>query len=214
NILPEVQPLADVPAADDMLDEQHSPIARQFDQMIKQSNAEHHERIMQEISQAQATAQLPPTPAPARSATTPDDYWFLNQSPTTGAAQTIRPGATVPPSIAAAPATAEEQALSQQLKEQSKESVQISYGHLRTIQPLSQQHQTTPAPLPSIAPTPGAVAPAIPPASEPIKTATPPVTHQPNPATLKYVNNDDLTVATIARQVNENPPDEIVISLH
>ena len=52
------------------------------------------------------------------------------------------------------------------------------------------------------------------PTPEPTKTATPPVTHQPNPATLKYVNNDDLTVATIARQVNENPPDEIVISLH
>jgi hypothetical protein len=207
NILPEVQPIADVPAADDMLDEQNSPIARQFDQMIKQSNAEHHERIMQEISQAQAT---PPTPAPAQPTTTPADYWFLNQGPVVGNTQTIRPGATVPPSVAAAKASAEEAALSEQLKEQSKESIQISYGHLRTIQPLAQQHQTT---TPAV-PTPAASSPVSAPAPEPTKTTTPPVTHQPNPATLKYVNNDDLTVATIARQVNENPPDEIVISLH
>ena len=215
NILPEVQPIADVAAADDMLDEQNSPIARQFDQMIKQSNAEHHERIMQEISQAQAA---PPTPAPASSTAAPADYWFLNQGPTVGNAQTIRPGATVPPSIAGARASAEEAALSEQLKEQSKESIQISYGHLRTIQPLSEQHQMTrPVPTPEArpaAPTPAASSPVSAPAPEPTKTTTPPVTHQPNPATLKYVNNDDLTVATIARQVNENPPDEIVISLH
>lgn len=212
NILPEVQPIANVPATDDMLDEQNSPIARQFDQMIKQSNTQHHERIMQEISQAQAARTTPaPTPATAQPASTPADYWFLNQGPTIGNTQTIRPGATVPPSITATQVTAaEEAALSQQLKEQSKESIQISYGHLRTIQPLSQQHQMA---MPA-APTPVTPNPVTTPAPEPTKTATPPVTHQPNPATLKYVNNDDLTVATIARQVNENPPDEIVISLH
>lgn len=215
NILPEVQPLADIPAADDMLDEHNSLIAKQFDQMIKQSNAEHHERIMKEISQAQTA--LPQPATPQQSAASPNDYWFLNQGPVVGSAQTIRPGATVPPSVASARASAEEAALSQQLKEQSKESMQISYGHLRTIQPLSQQHQMpAPAPQPAAnaaAPTLTVTNPATA-APEPAKTTTPPVTHQPNPATLKYVNNDDLTVATIARQVNENPPDEIVISLH
>jgi hypothetical protein len=215
NILPEVQPIADIPAADDMLDEQNSPIARQFDQMIKKSNAEHHERIMQEMTQAQAPPPTPaPVPAPAQPTTSPADYWFLNQGPTVGNAQTIRPGATVPPSVAAAKASAEEAALSEQLKEQSKESIQISYGHLRTIQPLSQQHQMSGPVARPVAPTPAVSSPVSAPAPEPVKTPTPPVTHQPNPATLKYVNNDDLTVATIARQVNENPPDEIVISLH
>lgn len=218
NILPAVQPLTDVPAADDMLDEQNNPIAQQFDQMIKQSNAEHHERIMKEISQAQAATTQPAVSAPTQSATSPNDYWFLNQSPVVGSAQTIRPGATVPPSVAAARTSAEEAALSQQLKEQSKESMQISYGHLRTIQPLSHQQQTpTSTPQTTVnpaTPAPAAVNPVTVQVPEPIKTTTPPVTHQTNPATLKYVNNDDLTVATIARQVNENPPDEIVISLH
>lgn len=221
NILPAVQPIADASAATDMLDEQNSPIAKQFDQMIKQSNAEHHERILQEISQAQAsTVQPAAAPTPAIPTATPADYWFLNQAPTTGTAQTVRPGATVPPSVATtSQPTPEEIALSQQLKEQSKESIQISYGHLRTIQPLSHEHQTAiPAPEPPVSAAtilnPQTANLTNTPTSEPAKTVTPPVTHQPNPATLKYVNNDDLTVATIARQVNENPPDEIVISLH
>ena len=216
NILPEVQPIADVPTAD-MLDEQNSPIARQFDQMIQKSNAEHHERIIQEISQAQ-TAPAAPAPAPVAPAQQPNDYWFLNQAPTTGAPQVVHP--SVP---TAAQPTAEEVALAEQLKEQNKESIQISYGHLRTIQPLSNQpHPPAPA-RPAVqaparpvapAPAPAAASTSSQPATDTTKTATPPVTHQPNPATLKYVNNDDLTVATIARQVNENPPDEIVISLH
>lgn len=215
NVLPEVQPLDGVTAANDMLDEQNSPIAKQFDQMIKQSNAEHHERIMQEISQAQAA---PPAAAPAQPSTAsqPNDYWFLNQSPTTGPAQIVHP--SVP---TAGQPTAEERALAEKLREQNQENVSIAYGHLRTIQPLSHQPRPTaptpartPAPASAQAPTTPATSAAATPATATTNSATQPVTHQPNPATLKYVNNDDLTVATIARQVNENPPDEIVISLH
>lgn len=231
NVLPQVQPIADVPAASDMLDEQNSPIARHFDQMIKQSDVEHRERIMQEMSQAQAAASQPPqptaAPAPAPAVTTPgatvqpaattppNNYWFLNQAPTTGPAQTIQPGASA--TVVAAQPTPEEEALARQLKQQNEESIQVSYGHLRTIQPLSSQPPQTPPGSQLPASTPQAamtVPPAPAPATPQANSATPPVTRQPNPATLKYVNNDDLTVATIARQVNENPPDEIVISLH
>jgi hypothetical protein len=197
-----------------MMDEQNSPIARQFDQMIKQSNAEHHERIMQEISQAQASSSQPQAPARPAVATPPNDYWFLNQSPTSGPAQVVHPSAP-----AAGQPTAEEIALAEKLKEQNQESVSIAYGHLRTIQPLSRQPRPpapTPPPAAAQAATPpeAATSSAARPATDTTNSASQPVTHQPNPATLKYVNNDDLTVATIARQVNENPPDEIVISLH
>lgn len=220
SVLPEVQPLADVPAATDMLDEQNSPIAKQFDQMIKQSNAEHHERIMQEISQAQATSTPPPAPARPAATTPPNDYWFLSQAPSSGPAQVIHPSAPT-----ASQPTAEEKALAEKLKEQNQDNVSIAYGHLRTIQPISHQpHPAATAPVSTAAPasahvpTPPAPAPAArtatTSATDTTNPASQPVTHQPNPATLKYVNNDDLTVATIARQVNENPPDEIVISLH
>jgi hypothetical protein len=186
NILPEVQPLAGTPA-DDMMDEQTSPIAKQFDQMIKQSNAQHHERILQEISQAQA-APPPPPPVPAPTTTPPNDYWFLNQSPVSGPVQTVHPTTAV----ASSEPTPEEQLLAHQLKEQNRDGISIAYGHLRTIQPLSKQAKAAATQPQTDASTP--VTHAAVPAPAPVapKTTTPPVTHQPNPATLKYVNNDDL----------------------
>jgi len=59
---------------------------------------------------------------------------------------------------------------------------------------------------------PGALA-ALPAAS---KTAHPTVTAQPNPAILELANNNDLNVATIAREAqarNAGPTDEVVVSL-
>jgi hypothetical protein len=43
------------------------------------------------------------------------------------------------------------------------------------------------------------------------------VTHQTDPAILRYAGNDDLDVATIARQANREirkSPDEVEIQLH
>lgn len=207
NTLPQVQLMADVQPSDDMLDEQHSVIARQFNQMLKQSDVDHRERIKLEMSQAQA----PPPAITAQPVSPPNDYWFLGQAPTTGPAQVVtpsEPAAAIPPSVVAAEPTPDELALAERFKEQNKDSIQISYGHMRTIQPLSARPpQRTPA-----AALPRA---AIDRAQDVrVPASTPPVTRQPNPATLKYVNNDDLTVATIARQVNDNPPDEVIISLH
>jgi hypothetical protein len=222
NVLPQVQPTADVQPADDMLDEQNNPVARQFDQMLEKSDVDHRERIKLEMSQATASRQTP-APAPSVQAAAPaspqNDYWFLNQAPTTGPAQVVTPNepvSAVPATVAAAEPTADEKALAKQFKEQNKDSMQISYGHMRTIQPLSAR------PKPATQPPSTVTAAGQPPAntvpSSQSATATKPgnapVTRQPNPDTLRYVNNDDLTVATIARQVNENPPDEVVISLH
>ena len=233
NVLPQVQPIADVQPSDDMLDEKNNPVARQFDQMIMQSNAEHRERIIQEMTMAQATAAgtppqpqtlpaltLPSTPSQQPATTPPNDYWFLGQAPATGQAPVAAPNVITtdaPPMVNAAEPTADEEALARKLKEQNKDSIQVSYGHLRTIQPIS-AHPPRPAPkqppvIPA-APVPNVTSSTDNHTSASANSSNPPVTHQPNPATLKYVNNDDLTVATIARQVNDNPPDEIVISLH
>jgi hypothetical protein len=54
------------------------------------------------------------------------------------------------------------------------------------------------------------------PAQKPIPTDTPPVTASSNPDILNLASNDDLSVATIARQVNKKDQsgnDEVVISL-
>ena len=216
NTLPEVQPIADVQPADDMLDEQYSPVARQFDQMLERSNTEHRERIKLEMSQAQTPVQPPPVQA-SQPAAPPNDYWFLSQAPTTGPAQVITPGTpavAAPAVVKTATPTADEEALVHRFREhnqKSKDAMEISYGHLRTIQPLSVQQQQA---AQAAAQTAKDDKTNVQTAATAAKLPSPPVTQPPNPATLKYVNNDDLTVATIARQVNENPPDEIVISLH
>ena len=210
---PQAQSAEDIQPAEDMLDEKNNPIAKQFDQMIEKSNVEHRERIKQEMTDADAE---PPAPAPKATASQkpaapPNDYWFLGQAPTTGPAQVITPNEPIyagPALVTAAEPTADEEALVHRLKQYNKDGVQISYGHMRTIQPLSGQPQATQ----SAAQSSTQKANEDTQAKE--KTTSAAVTRQPNPGTLRYVNNNDLTVATIARQVNENPPDEIVISLH
>jgi len=244
NVLPQVQPLASVRPADDILDEQNNPVARQFNQMLAQSDVQHRERIRTAMSQASAQ---PPTPAPtfARpvqqmpqsvspqpARTLPsNDYWFFGQAPAAGPAPVAAvhtPALGVPAALASAGPTEDERILANRFKQQHQNDIQASYGHTRTIQPPSASEQPKPEPVASkpVAlppfPMPGFKPPANTTSSNQsaaqpsmtTKPASPPVTHQPNPDTLKYVNNDDLTVATIARQVNPNPPDEIVVSLH
>ncbi|HEY1835806.1 MAG TPA: PrgI family protein [Candidatus Saccharimonadales bacterium] len=215
---PQAQSDGDIQPAEDMLDEKNSPIARQFDQMIEKSNVEHRERIKQEMSRADAPTLTPAPKATASSkpASPPNDYWFLGQVPTTGPAQVVtpnEPASAVPAAVAAAEPTAAEKALAHRLKQQNKDSIQISYGHMRTIQPLLGRPQAAQSATQSATQKANDDADAAD-AQAKEKTTSATVTRQPNPGTLKYVNNNDLTVATIARQVNENPPDEIVISLH
>ena len=86
-------------AADDMLDEQSSPIAQQFTQMIDASTHAHRQQIMDELNgvrqavaaapasapMAAALIALPPipvqaaAPVPAAGAEPPNNYWFMNQ---------------------------------------------------------------------------------------------------------------------------------------
>ena len=108
--------------------------------------------------------------------------------------------------------TPDEAALAAQFKAR-KPAQEISYAHLRTLQPLSptapkaqDQPQTSSLPLP-------------PPASDnQPPAATGPQAH--DPAILSLANNNDLNVATLAREAykaknnGESPEDEVVISLH
>jgi hypothetical protein len=58
---------------------------------------------------------------------------------------------------------------------------------------------------------------AQPTAAAPAQPAQPPVTDTPNPDILELANNNDLNIATIAREAqarNARPTDEVVVSLH
>ncbi len=199
------QPVADyeVYASDDILDERSNPIAQQFDQMINASSSSHRKKLIDTMnSHAQAT--------PAATAQTPENYWFLNPTPPVptdptqavfAAPQVVQPQSA--PAQTAAPAaltTDAEQALLEQVKKRS-EPVQAYNAHMKTIQPFINGQ-----PAPSTVTT----------TAQP--SAPKPMTATPDPAIIKLASNNDLNVATLAREASrvknpQLPKDEVVISL-
>jgi hypothetical protein len=205
------QPVAaDAQAPEDMLDLQNNRVAQQFDSMMAASAKAHRQQIVDRLQGS------PPPPVPSPPALQPpptqpaNDYWFLNQ-PTQGASivpqdtvtfntQVVAPGSStaVLPVSAANPTPDEEQFI-KKLKSEPAFSPNM-HGHLHVIQPLSAQGAASQAGIPQSAP----------------QAPTPKVTQAPDPAIVDLARNDDLNVATIAReaQKRKEPPDEVVISLH
>jgi len=204
--LPREVPSYDIEAADDILDEKNNPLAHQFENMINASTVSHRKKLVDELNTIRAEQAVKP-------ATAPNDYWFLNQpsvpQPLNDSqamftqAQVIHPGA-----VTAGANSADDPALAAQLKAQNDQH-QTAYAHLRTIQPLatntggsmssptvSFDHNQA-APVQALAPSPTAYDPAI----------------------MTLANNNDLDVATLARQASkaknpEGPQEgEVVISL-
>lgn len=205
----------DVQAADDMLDAKSNPLAQQLDTMVQASTVAHKKHVRDSLKPGAKTDEPPA------------DYWFLNQ-PQVSASTTPNGYATfqdtrvvTPGSVAtnAAQPTAEEKALIAKVEaEQAK--LHSAFGtHIKTIQPLDGSRPVGPA----ISLTPDPVTPILPPLPGQITQANPvpstptkPQTATPNPAILELANNDDLNVATIARQAQHisESDDEVVISLH
>ncbi len=217
--LPTAVSTTDVQAADDMLDASSNPVAQHLDQMVEASSQAHHQQLRDSLKPGALPAQPP------------QDYWFLNQPEeaviTPQGYATFQNSRVVTPGSVdtnAVEPTADEKALLQKIEaEQSK--VHTSFGsHLKTIQPLSGSHPSGPAITLSTNPvvTPAAQQtttqplPPLPAQQNDQSTATKPQTATPNPAILELANNDDLNVATIARQAKRisDADDEVVISLH
>lgn len=103
-------------------------------------------------------------------------------------------------------ATPEEEAVAAHARE-VQQSQQVFNNNLRTIQPIDD----TPQPVQPVL-SDGTAQLAAAPQPEPA------MTQQPDPAILNLANNNDLNVATIAREANKAkhndlPHDEVVISL-
>jgi hypothetical protein len=176
-------------ASDDILDAENNPIAQQFDSLIDRSN---QERRTQLISQLNAAPVAPATVTPV--ATVPDQYWFMNQTQAAPAG---------PATSVVAEDTATDAQLSSQLKARAS-SKHVSYGNLRTLQPLGASAGSSPVP-------------AAGPIGSPTNTYGA-VTAPGDPAILSLSKNNDLNVATLARearkQKGDKAQDEVVISLH
>lgn len=156
-----------------------------------------------------ATSQAPQAQA------APNPYWFVAQPQQQPFPQSpVQPAQAQPPAfipmpgilsnglapVPAAQPTADEQAMAQQLRENNRETMQINYSHMRVLQtPAGPNGPASYGNLPgnsgSGEPQAAAVDPNAP-------QLPPPVTRQPDPAILELANNDDLDVATLARQAN------------
>jgi hypothetical protein len=194
--LPVSQATVDIGAADDIMDTRNNPTAQHLDQIMKASTEAHHAQV---VASVQNPAAIPTKPSA--------DYWFLNQpsdpmQPPAGMA-TFRQSTIVTPGsddTSTVQPTAEEQALIEKIAK-SKASTTSAGSHLKTLTPLSRQNNHQPA-------------------TNVVPTQTPaPIISQtttPNPAILNLANNNDLNVATIARQAQHisEADGEVTISLH
>ncbi len=206
--IPQEVPTFDVRPDEDMLDEASNPIAQQFDHMITASTQAHHQQL---IDQFNSPVSAQPNP--------PVNYWFMNQ-PSMPASMpqgqtmfnsqvVVQPGSAT---AATQPATENDDALTARLKAQHG-SQEGSYARLRTIQPLGNNPAPVATPVVTAVPVAAPVAPAA--STPPTSGAT-----SSDPAILSLANNNDLNVATIARQAHKTkggdklPDGEVVISLH
>lgn len=173
------------------------------------------------------------------------NYWFLNQNapgtavPTNAVTfntQVVTPGATkdeLP--VAPGDPTEDEEAIVRRLREEEARGQSVSQNaHWHTIQPLSAQQQpgtyqqpqqyyaqnpyaTTAGPQQMPQQFAGQSAAPMPQPNIVQNSPQPAVTQTPDPAILQLASNDDLDVATLARQANKHKDelrDEVVISLH
>lgn len=204
--LPQEVPNYSVSASEDILDAQSNPVAQQFDQMITQSEQAHRQQLLQQLnapSPAPSVAAPSAGAAPSTSAQ-PADYWFMHDSGDPTALQATAS------STSTASATAEEEAIVARARAQQASSGAAN-ARMHTLRP--QQAANEPAVV-----TAGA-------ADNPADMGTTAAAPGPaiaDPAILSLANNNDLNVATLAREAEkakqaeakEPPRDgEVVVSL-
>lgn len=218
--LPQPVSNLDIRASDDMLDVQNNPVAQQFDTMIAASAKAHRQEIIDRMKRAEQPAAAAPLPTPAPTPQSTNNYWFLSQPGQTSSVpqdtvtfntQVVAPG-TSPTSlpVAAATPTEDEEAFIKSHQNQPAFSPNM-HGHLTVIQPLSAQKTAAPVASTPVQP------PATAPVAQPQAAPAPKVTRAPETAILDLARNDDLNVATLAREAKkrtEQSQDEVVISLH
>ncbi len=193
--IPQEVPSYDVQAGDDILDETNNPIARQFETMITASSQAHRQHLVNEMNGTAPAA----TPTPQQqTAQAPADYWFMDAAGRSAGvgAQVVRPGSGANDQTLVAD-EADTAALA--TGQRARQGVNLSNSHLRTLRPLGSQ----PAP-PTVSQQPAPSGPA-------------PGTAPADAAILSLANNNDLNVATLAREAHKakgEGPDEVVISLH
>ena len=202
----------EVRATDDILDPTSNPIAQHFDAMIHSAAATQRQQLLQQM-------QAPVAQMGQNTQSTPrNDYWFMHQPvPVNGQstfndAAVVAPGmtsASEPPAVAQAVApTAEEEALIAQLKatSESQSTANDHLKHVKTSAELADEQRLFMAQKAAEAAE-----------KQQVERQKAQVTSEKQAAIMSLARNDDLDVATIARQAKKetkNDDSEVVISLH
>ena len=213
----------DVTPADDMMDEQANPVAHNLDSMMSKSADQHRQALLQQMKQAPAqtppadqtpltTTQTPQTETPPTSPQA--NYWFMQQQPaapipgqaTFANTSVVAPGATEATQQGlpqAATPTAEEEAFVAQHAQDASDNITNTYSHLKTIKTPEQLAEEQKRAAQQAPPAPSSKAKAQ-------------VTSEEQAAIMNLASNDDLDIATLARQAHkdEGKDGEVVISLH
>lgn len=174
---------------EDIFDPSGGQVGQQFDSMLNANAQAHRAKLVAQMQQPEQPITSPaPTPA--------NDYWFAG--PPQG---TTAPAASPTTTTATDISQADEATLTAELRDK-QQSVATATSHLPTILPIEEQQKLAAAQEQKSTP-------------EPQSTT---VTQQPDTAILELAHNDDLNVATIARQAKkahgDEPADEVIISLH
>jgi hypothetical protein len=211
-----VQPLAaspaksidvsDIQASDDILDENNNADAQRLQSMIDQKTKAHREELMASLK----------NDAPTDSKPAANNYWFLNQPAAaakipndmvTFSTQVVTPGSTGDNTSTTA---ADEASMLAELDAHQVPIGTTYTGHMHTIVPLSKQKPAA-KPMPPVPAVQQNQTPTPPPA----QNAYAPVTPQDSTAILPLASNNDLSVATIAREAGRTTSgDEVVVKLH
>jgi hypothetical protein len=221
--VPQEVPAVTPTANEDILDMANNPIAQQFEQKITAASSAHRQQLVEALNNPVPAAPAASVATPA--ATTDPNYWYM-PAPTTFAAPAAIDSAAV--SVVAVPQaavpTAEEEALAQEIRrKQELLDSQPTHSHWRTIQPLSVQAAQQAAAAqaaamqPAVASDQQAPNQAIVDPAQMSNQPMQPVTDTPDPDILDLANNNDLDVATIAREAQHRKSEaanEVVVKLH
>lgn len=195
NVEAQEVPDIDIRASDDMLDNSANPLAQQFTDMIDASTQAHRQQLIDELNNIRA-GQNNEMPTPEQ----PQQNWFMQASPVANQQA---------PQIQTE--TPEEQAIVAQVQAQAAAQL-AAQTNMRTIP----TDGTTPVDPAAQQITMADDASFAQPASSIQQNAS---ASTPDPAILSLASNNDLDIATLARQAdkskgNQLSSDEVVISLH
>lgn len=206
-------------SGDDMLDLTTNPEAQRLGEMIQKSTTKQHNKIVEDINLARQNTESVSTPHPSNSsAQNQNDYWFMREpsAPTTpgtatfSASPVINPGQKPPAQNSDTKSlTLEEQATLEKIHQKKQEPNPMN-SHLKTILPLSQQEKEDKQQVSSGKTSQKHNQET---GDQQIETKA----QKPKPDILEFVQNDDLSVETIARQaekVRKKSDNEVEVSLH